>query len=125
MIGAIRIAGPIFLNRTLIQSASAILQNGFDSIMDDEKMHGYFMQKSDTVYTATYFFNALHEVFKYRLMGCRLLAKISSDFNLYELFFCGELQKTKSMQIILIYGINLRKTSVKQLHLSRTVNANS
>jgi hypothetical protein len=29
------------------------------------------------------------------------------------------------MQIILIYGINLRKTSVKQLHLSRTVNANS
>jgi hypothetical protein len=113
------------LNRTLIQSANTILRNGFDSVMDDEKMHGYFMQECDSAHTATCSFNVLHEVFKYRLQGCRLLPKISPDFNPHDFFSVGKLQKTKNMQIILIYGINLRKISVKQLHLSRTVNSNS
>jgi hypothetical protein len=46
------------------QYTSGILQNFFDSVMEDEMMYSYVMQECDTAKTANYSDNVLHEVLK-------------------------------------------------------------
>jgi hypothetical protein len=70
-ITASRIVGPIFFENTnnSERCVTDILRPFFDSITEEEKTYGYFMQYGATTHTATYSINVLKEVFEDRLIS--------------------------------------------------------
>jgi inhibitor of nuclear factor kappa-B kinase subunit alpha len=82
-ISAARIVGPIFFEETINSEryVSDILQPFFESITEEEKTYGYFMQDGATAHIATYSIHVLNKVFEDRLISRGLWPARSPDLN--------------------------------------------
>jgi inhibitor of nuclear factor kappa-B kinase subunit alpha len=63
-----------------------------DSITEEEKTYGYFMQDGATAHTATYCINVLNEVFANRLISRGLWPARSPDLNPCDFYLWGNLK---------------------------------
>jgi hypothetical protein len=93
-ITASRIVGPIFFENTINSEryVTDILGPFFDSITEEKKRHGYFMQDGATAHTATYSINALNEMFENRLISRGLWPSVSPDLSLCDFYLWGNLK---------------------------------
>jgi hypothetical protein len=89
------IAGPIFLNRLLIQSGTYVTDTLWSIFWEH---HGrrqqicHFMQDGASEYTANDSINILNQVFEGRLMSSRLRPERSPDWNPCDLYLWGNLE---------------------------------
>jgi hypothetical protein len=93
-ITASRIVGPIFFENTINSEryVTDILRPFFESITEEEKTYGYFMQDGATGHTGNYSINVLNEVFEDRLISGGLWPARSPDLNPCDFYLLGNLK---------------------------------
>jgi hypothetical protein len=91
---ASRTVGPILFENTINSEwfVTDILRPFFDSITEEQKTYGYFMQDGATAHTAIYSIKVLNEVFENRLISRGLLPARSADLNPCDFYLWGNLK---------------------------------